>query len=119
MKLALLLGCLLVAPLASLSPFAAAQAMGPAADYSGMYSFIREGEFIQITIEDKGTVSGFISRFGDSESDHGAFLDQFFKTGKFGEKTGRRRLLRGTRKADPLQHRCRKKDRVTSPASGI
>jgi hypothetical protein len=82
MKLALLLGCLLVAPLASLSPFAAAQAMGPAADYSGMYSFIREGEFIQITIEDKGTVSGFISRFGDSESDHGAFLDQFFKTGK-------------------------------------
>ena len=80
MKLALLLGCLLLAPLA---PFAAAQAMAPAADYSGMYSFIREGEFIQITIEDKGTVSGFISRFGDSESDHGVFLDQFFKTGKF------------------------------------
>jgi len=86
MKLALLLGCLLLAPLASLvlfAPFAAAQAMAPAADYSGMYSFLREGEFVQITIEDKGTVSGFISRFGDSESDHGVFLDQFFKTGKF------------------------------------
>jgi hypothetical protein len=80
MKLALLLGFLLMAPLA---PLAAAQAMVPAADYSGMYSFIREGEFIQITIEDKGTVSGFISRFGDSESEHGVFLDQFFKTGKF------------------------------------
>jgi hypothetical protein len=83
MKLALLLGCLLVMALASVAPFAAAQATGPDADYSGMYSFIREGEFIQITIEDKGTVSGFISRFGDSESDHGVFLDQFFKTGRF------------------------------------
>jgi hypothetical protein len=51
-------------------------------DYSGMYSFVREGEFLQITIEEKGVVSGFISRFGDSESDKGAFLDQFFKSGK-------------------------------------
>ena len=47
-----------------------------------MYSFLREGEFVQITIEDKGAVSGFISRFGDSEGDRGAFLDQFFKSGK-------------------------------------
>ncbi|HKF26541.1 MAG TPA: hypothetical protein VKB24_11200, partial [Candidatus Acidoferrum sp.] len=29
-----------------------------------------------------GRVTGFISRFGDGESDKGAFLDQFFKTGK-------------------------------------
>src|SRR5258706_3815168 len=48
-------------------------------EYSGMYSFVRDGEFIQITIEDKSAVSGFISRFGDSESDRGACLDQFFK----------------------------------------
>jgi len=47
-----------------------------------MYSFLREGEFVQITIEDKGSVSGFISRFGDSESDRGTFLNQFFKSGK-------------------------------------
>ena len=47
-----------------------------------MYSFVRDGEFVQITIEDKGIVSGFISRFGDSESDKGSFLDQFFKSGK-------------------------------------
>lgn len=53
-----------------------------AADYSGMYSFLKEGEFVQITIEEKGVVSGFISRYGDSESDKGSFLDQFFKTGK-------------------------------------
>ena len=54
----------------------------PAEDYSGMYSFVREGEFVQITVEDNGLVSGFISRFGDSQSDKGAFLDQFFKSGK-------------------------------------
>jgi hypothetical protein len=59
------------------------QAAAPAAeDYSGMYSFLKEGEFIQITIEETGVVSGFISRFGDSESDKGLFLDQFFKSGK-------------------------------------
>jgi hypothetical protein len=54
----------------------------PAEDYSGMYSFQREGEFVQLTVEDAGRVTGFVSRFGDSESDRGAFLDQFFKTGK-------------------------------------
>jgi hypothetical protein len=51
-------------------------------DYWGMYSFLKDGEFVQITIEDKGVVSGFISRFGDSESDRGTFLNQFFKSGK-------------------------------------
>ena len=47
-----------------------------------MYSFLREGEFIQITIEEKGNVSGFISRFGDTEKDKNTFLEQFFETGK-------------------------------------
>jgi hypothetical protein len=50
--------------------------------YSGMYSFLKEGEFMQVTVEDAGHVTGFISRYGDGESDKGAFLDQFFKTGK-------------------------------------
>ena len=50
--------------------------------YSGMYSFQRDGEFLQLTVEDGGSVTGFVSRFGDGESDKGAFLDQFFKTGK-------------------------------------
>ena len=49
---------------------------------SGMYSFLKDGEFLQLTVEDGGSVTGFISRFGDGESDKGAFLDQFFKTGK-------------------------------------
>jgi len=54
----------------------------PGAEYSGMYSFLKEGEFVQVTVEDGGRVTGFVSRFGDQESDKGAFLDQFFKTGK-------------------------------------
>ena len=52
-----------------------------AGDYSGMYTFLREGEFVQITVEDQGKLSGFISRYGDLESDRGAFLDQFIKQG--------------------------------------
>jgi hypothetical protein len=50
--------------------------------YSGMYAFLREGEFVQVTIENEGAVTGFVSRYGDGESDKGAFLDLFFKSGK-------------------------------------
>jgi hypothetical protein len=50
-------------------------------DYSGMYSFQREGEFVQVTVE-QGRVTGFVSRYGDTESDRGEFLDHFFKQGK-------------------------------------
>ena len=52
------------------------------ANYSGMYSFLKEGEFVQLTVEDGTQLTGFVSRYGDGESDRGAFLDQFFKTGK-------------------------------------
>jgi hypothetical protein len=48
-----------------------------AEDISGMYSFVKEGEFLQITL-DKNAVTGYISRMGDSDSDNGVFLDQFF-----------------------------------------
>lgn len=51
-------------------------------DYSGMYMFLHDGEFIQITVEDAGRVTGFVSRYGDEESDRGVFLNQFFKEGK-------------------------------------
>src|SRR5262249_29769298 len=62
-------------------------ATGAAPDYSGMYEFLRDGEFVQLTIEDKGNVTGFISRFGDSESDKGVFMNQFFKSGKLDGET--------------------------------
>ncbi len=42
-----------------------------------MYSFLGDGEFVQINLEENG-VSGYISRRGDLDSDRGAFLDQFF-----------------------------------------
>ncbi len=43
-----------------------------------MYSFLKEGEFLQINLDRNGVASGYISRQGDLESDRGAFLDQFF-----------------------------------------
>jgi len=54
----------------------------PGVEYSGMYSFLRDGEFVQLTVEDAGHLTGFISRYGERESDRGAFLDHFFKEGK-------------------------------------
>lgn len=48
-----------------------------AADVSGTYTFLRDGEFVQLTVDD-GKLSGYISRFGDTESDKGQFIDQFF-----------------------------------------
>jgi hypothetical protein len=54
----------------------------PGAEYSGTYSFLRDGEFVQITVEDQGTVTGFVSRYGDSDGDRDVFLDHFFKSGK-------------------------------------
>src|SRR5438034_8006514 len=58
----------------------------PAEDYSGMYAFLRDGEFVQVTVEDAGRLTGFVSRYGDLESDRGAFLDQFFKKAKLDGK---------------------------------
>ncbi len=48
-----------------------------AEDFSGTYTFLREGEFVQLTVED-GRLSGYVSRFGDTDSDKGQFIDQFF-----------------------------------------
>ncbi|HEY1801835.1 MAG TPA: hypothetical protein VGG46_12950 [Terriglobales bacterium] len=47
-----------------------------------MYSFLKDGEFVQLTVEEDGSITGFISRFGDSSGDKDTFLNQFFKTAK-------------------------------------
>jgi hypothetical protein len=52
----------------------------PQEDYSGMYSFLQDGEFLQITLQE-GKVDGYVSRLGDLESDRGVPLDHFFKKG--------------------------------------
>ena len=54
-------------------------------DFSGMYSFLRDGEFVQLSVEKQGHVTGFVSRYADSENGSGEFLDQFFKEGKLDE----------------------------------
>jgi len=60
---------------------AAAQQAGnedtAANNISGAYTFLREGEVLQLTVED-GELSGYVSRFGDSDSDKDQFIDQFF-----------------------------------------
>ena len=56
-----------------------------ASDYSGMYTFLRDGEFVQVSVDEAGRVTGFVSRYGELDSDRGAFLDQFFKEGKLDE----------------------------------
>jgi hypothetical protein len=67
--------------LAGLAPAAVAQQAGNTSassdDISGAYTFLREGEVLQVTVED-GKLSGYISRFGDSDSDKDQFIDQFF-----------------------------------------
>jgi hypothetical protein len=79
MKLLALLGPIL---LISLLVAQNSASQPQAENYSGMYTFLQEGEFVQVTVEDAGRVTGFISRYGDGDSDRGAFLDQFFEEGK-------------------------------------
>lgn len=53
----------------------------PIPEFSGMYTFLQEGEVLQINLEGGGKVTGYLSRYGDSDSDKGAFLTQFLKSG--------------------------------------
>jgi len=66
----------------SAQPAPAIPASPTVPDYSGMYAFLREGEFVQLNVENDGRLTGFVSRYGDSESDRGVFLEQFFKQAK-------------------------------------
>jgi len=75
-----LAGCFLSVAVALQSNAAAAQETAksnPADDVAGTYGFLREGEYVQLTMED-GRLSGYVSRFGDTDSDKGQFIDQFF-----------------------------------------
>ncbi len=74
----LMLGSLLAA---SQAPSTQEPAKAPKNDISGMYSFLKDGEFVQINQEDGGTITGFVSRFGDDPTDKKTFLDQFFSKG--------------------------------------
>jgi hypothetical protein len=60
------------------TPSASEKSSGHA--YSGMYTFLKEGEFLQVSVEGDDRISGFVSRYEDEASDKGTFIDQFFKT---------------------------------------
>jgi hypothetical protein len=64
------------------APASSAKDSSDGKQYSGMYTFLKEGEYLQITVEDAGQVTGFISRYDEVASEKGTFIDQFFKTGK-------------------------------------
>jgi hypothetical protein len=67
-----------------ISGCALAQKTAPVAppDVSGMYSFLKEGEFVEVDV-DAERVTGFISRLGETESDKGAVLDHMFTKGSY------------------------------------
>ena len=62
------------------APSGPAQQPQATEDISGMYTFLRDGEFVQVSVDAAG-VTGFVSRYGDSDTDKGTFLDQFFDKG--------------------------------------
>jgi hypothetical protein len=47
-------------------------------DISGTYSFVHDGETLQLNVEE-GRVDGWITRFGEDDSDKGLRIDQFFE----------------------------------------
>ncbi len=59
---------------------APAQSANSAAALTGMYSFLNDGEFVQISVEDEGKVTGFVSRYAGSNK--GDFVDQYFRTAR-------------------------------------
>ena len=87
----------LLCAIAILGTLAFAQSAKPAddlGDFSGMYSFLHDGEFVQITLDEfptaatpKVPVSGFVSRFGQSDSDKDQVLDLMFKSGWLEKQT--------------------------------
>lgn len=97
----MLTGCLLTLA-AARSPIPSAvqdsaKSQDSASDISGMYTFLREGEFVQLTVEE-GRLSGYVSRFGDSDSDKDQFIDQFFdKTSLEGDRLSfKTKVVHGT-----------------------
>lgn len=69
---------LLLATLPALPLPAQAPPQADDKDISGTYSFVRDGETLQLNVRE-GRVDGWVTRFGDSDSDKGQRIDQFFE----------------------------------------
>ncbi len=50
-------------------------------EITGLYSFVHEGEFVQIEVNE-GKVTGLVSRFRDDDPDKAEFVDQYFDQAK-------------------------------------
>jgi len=71
----------LICVLCLLPAVASAQTAGrgtPGSDISGLYSFLHEGESLQLNL-DHGKLSGWVSSFGFLDSDKDILLDRFFE----------------------------------------
>jgi hypothetical protein len=50
----------------------------PGGDITGLYSFLHEGEFVEIEVNE-GEVTGLVSHFKDEDQDKAEFVDQCFE----------------------------------------
>src|SRR5947209_62347 len=67
---------------AAAKPAAAAPAQTVADEnWSGMYTFLQDGDYVQLDFQPGGRLDGFISRLGSGKSDSGVVLTQFIKSG--------------------------------------
>ena len=57
---------------------ATAFASSPQDDYTGLYSFFRDNEAIQLNIQD-GKLGGWVTAYGFLDSDKDTTIDRFFK----------------------------------------
>lgn len=48
-------------------------------DISGLYSFVRDGDTLQINLQPDGRVTGYVSKVADGDSDRGQMLDFMFE----------------------------------------
>jgi hypothetical protein len=68
-----------------------AQSQAPIGDFTGRYTFTRDGEEVQLTLDPAPTpetdwskpmnLTGFVTRYGLSDADKDQLFDQFFKSG--------------------------------------
>ncbi len=54
-----------------------AQSLRPQ-DVTGLYSFVKSGDTLQVNVQPDGSVSGYVSRVADGDSDRGQMLDMLF-----------------------------------------